>query len=266
MNKWKRLIYYLMINVLVSACTVLAVLTVWDRTHPPAANGGEPVALNLPSPLPSSSGVASTDVPGTGTVEAPAATPTNTPSPTAVKDVQQYQVQPGDTLGLIAQRYDVSLEDLMNFNSLSDPNSLSVGQVIYIPTTPEVVPTDTPDPTNTPAPQVTLTLAGPLPPAEVVIDSVIGVGDLASEHVYIRRTGYGDLSLAGWQLKDENGNVFVFPQLELFQGGAVNIWSTVGAPTVVDLYWNLQGPVWRPGEKVTLLDASGKVRATYTIP
>jgi LysM repeat protein len=266
MKQWKRLIYYLMINVLVSACTVLAVLTVWDRTHPPAASGGEPVALDVPSPLPSNAVVASTDAPVSGTAEAPVVTPTSSPTPTAVKDVQQYQVQPGDTLGLIAQKYDVSLEDLMNFNSLSDPNSLSVGQVIYIPVTPEVVPTNTLAPTNTPAPQVTLTLAGPLPPAEVVIDSVIGVGDLASEHVYIRRTGYGDLSLAGWQLKDENGNVFVFPQLELFQGGAVNVWSTVGSPTVVDLYWNLQTPVWRSGEKVTLLDAGGKVRATYTTP
>ena len=39
MDKWKRLIYYLMINVLVSACTVLVVLTIWDRLQTPATTG-----------------------------------------------------------------------------------------------------------------------------------------------------------------------------------------------------------------------------------
>jgi LysM repeat protein len=266
MTRWKRLIYYLLINVLVSTCTVLSVLVVWDRTHPPATSGIQPVAVNLPEPLPTNATVGTSPEPGAGPGETPLVSLTSTPSPTAIQDVQQYQVQSGDTLGLIAQKYEVSVEDLMNYNSLSDPNALSVGQIIYIPITPEVVPTDTLAPTHTPAPEVTLTLSGPLPPAEVVVDSVIGAGDLASEHVYLRRTGYGDLSLAGWQLKDENGNAFIFPQLELFQGGAVNIWTTIGTPTVVDLYWNLQQPVWRPGEKVTLIDDQGKVRATYTIP
>jgi micrococcal nuclease len=78
--------------------------------------------------------------------------------------------------------------------------------------------------------------------------------------------GSGDLSLAGWRLEDENGNVFVFPQLDLFQGGAVIVWSKSGANTAVDLYWGLTSPVWQSGEQVTVRDAAGNVHATYTIP
>jgi hypothetical protein len=100
----------------------------------------------------------------------------------------------------------------------------------------------------------------------VVINSVIGAGDLATERVFLTRTGFGELNLAGWQIRDQNGNVFTFPQLELFEGGAVNVWTTSGSPTVVDLYWGLQSPVWSSGETVTLLDAEGKSRAEYTVP
>ena len=46
MKQWKRLVYYLLINVLVSACTTVVVLYFWDRTHPPAIGGVQPVAFN----------------------------------------------------------------------------------------------------------------------------------------------------------------------------------------------------------------------------
>ncbi len=34
MKPWKRLLYYLAINVLVSATTTFTVIWLWDRTHP----------------------------------------------------------------------------------------------------------------------------------------------------------------------------------------------------------------------------------------
>ncbi|OQX60786.1 MAG: hypothetical protein B5M51_09935 [Anaerolinea sp. 4484_236] len=33
MNRWKRLIFYLLLNVLVSAITILCVLFVWENTR-----------------------------------------------------------------------------------------------------------------------------------------------------------------------------------------------------------------------------------------
>jgi hypothetical protein len=99
-----------------------------------------------------------------------------------------------------------------------------------------------------------------------VINSVIGAGDLASERVFLTRTGFGELDLTGWQLRDQNGNVFTFPQLVLFESGAVNVWTTTGTPTVVDLYWGLGSAVWSSGETVVLVDNLGKERAKYAVP
>lgn len=67
---------------------------------------------------------------------APIASPTPNPAralPTPRQDAEQYVVQPGDTLGLIAQRYGVSVDALMQANGLGDPNLLSVGQILNIP-------------------------------------------------------------------------------------------------------------------------------------
>jgi len=44
-----------------------------------------------------------------------------------------YIVQSGDTLSLIAARFNVDLNELMDANSISDPNLLSAGQELVIP-------------------------------------------------------------------------------------------------------------------------------------
>lgn len=46
---------------------------------------------------------------------------------------EDYFVQPGDTLGIIAQRYGVSLDQLTQANELVNPNLLAVGQQLTIP-------------------------------------------------------------------------------------------------------------------------------------
>lgn len=45
----------------------------------------------------------------------------------------EYTVQPGDTLSWIAQEYGVSMYDLMEVNSIYDPDLIYVGQVLSIP-------------------------------------------------------------------------------------------------------------------------------------
>ncbi len=53
--------------------------------------------------------------------------------PTPRQNADQYMVQAGDTLGDIAQRYGISVQDLMLANNISDPNLLDVGMVLNIP-------------------------------------------------------------------------------------------------------------------------------------
>lgn len=64
------------------------------------------------------------------------ATPTATPFPTATPEPtmpRTYVVRPGDTLKDIAFEFDVSVQDLMQINGLTDPDTLQVGQVLIIP-------------------------------------------------------------------------------------------------------------------------------------
>lgn len=53
--------------------------------------------------------------------------------PTPRLDEEQYVVQPNDTLGIIAQRYGVSLQKLIEANTIPNPDVLEVGQALTIP-------------------------------------------------------------------------------------------------------------------------------------
>ncbi len=53
--------------------------------------------------------------------------------PTPRQETDEYVVQAGDTLGDIAQRYGISLQDLMTANNITDPNTLDVGMVLKVP-------------------------------------------------------------------------------------------------------------------------------------
>ena len=55
------------------------------------------------------------------------------PLPPPREFVDQYAVQPGDTLGIISQRYGISLNALLEANGLNESSILSVGLVLNIP-------------------------------------------------------------------------------------------------------------------------------------
>ena len=248
MNRWKRLFYYVILNVLVSTCTVLAVLTVWDRIEGLGMNVTEPVEYD-PGQFP--------------TITSPPEI-VITPKPTL--NLQTYQVSTGETLSDIALAFDISVDELMEINGLTDPDALGEGAVLFVPLTQdEEIPFETP--TDIPAEQLTPedTLDVVEQPA-IEIVAVIGAGDLNSERVQIRGTGAVPLLLTGWQLGDEDGNLFTFPQINLYNDGAVELYSKAGVDTVVSLYWGRSEPIWNSGEVVTLFDANGQIQAAYQVP
>jgi len=55
------------------------------------------------------------------------------PLPPPREYVDQYTVQPGDTLGKIAQAYNIPLDKLMEVNGLNENSIISVGAIINIP-------------------------------------------------------------------------------------------------------------------------------------
>jgi hypothetical protein len=101
-------------------------------------------------------------------------------------------------------------------------------------------------------------------PVEIV--SVVGAGTLAAEQVVVKYQGEDQLNLANWKLQDEDRQVFVFPQLVLYPNGAVQVHTSTGANTVIDLYWNAASPVWESGEQAQLIDPEGNLRAQYKVP
>lgn len=113
------------------------------------------------------------------------------------------------------------------------------------------------------APEATLNPKADIP---VEIVSVIGAGTLNAEWVVVSYKGEDQINLAKWELRDEDRNVFVFPQLVLHKNGAVQVHTASGTNTVIDLYWSASNPVWESGEEAQLLDPSGNVRAVYKVP
>ena len=100
----------------------------------------------------------------------------------------------------------------------------------------------------------------------VKISSIVGAGSLDAEIVVVKYEGEGQLDLSSWQLKDEKGNTFKFPQLTLYPNGAVQVHTVTGTDTVIDLYWGIGEAVWSSGENAQLFDSQGNLRAVYRVP
>jgi len=233
----RRWIFYLALNVLVSAATMLGVLYLWDRSQRSA-----PIAIATPTgqqphgnipPLPSVS----------------PAYPTSTP--------MLYIVQQGDTLGRIAERYGVSVEELIALNNIEDPDWLEPGMQLVIPATSSPSQPISDNPTVTPQEGE----AFPWP----VIESVVSPGNLFLEAVRITNPG-STAVLTGWRLRASSGADYIFGEFSLVTQGAVLIHTAEGIDTSIDLYWNLEEVIWHSGDEVLLLDAMGNLRSTFVIP
>ena len=94
---------------------------------PPPTSTRPPTPTRVPLNISPLFGIQNQILPGSPTPDAARVLPTPR------QDADQYVVQPGDTLGGIAQRYNISLQTLLDANNISDPNSLEVGVTLLIP-------------------------------------------------------------------------------------------------------------------------------------
>jgi LysM repeat protein len=230
MQQWKRLFYYLMINVLVSACTTLAVLVIWDQTRSPLAGVAPLLDFNFAPARAEQS-----------------ATPTTGPAAalaTATPAFAIHSVEAGDTFDSIAAQYGVSKEDIIAANGFTQDQPLGEGEMIRVPLGAGVTVT---------GPQITILVVGP--------------GDLELEQVELQQVGAGVLSLQGWELSDDDGNVFAFPGLELSADGArVSVYTKAGTDSAERLFWGQALPVWESGDVVRLVDDAGEEVDSYLVP
>lgn len=241
---WRPYLYYLALNVLVSAVTVLVVLTLWDRRD------SQPMATPT----------ATADVVAQVASAVPTATPTPPPSPTPVT----YTVRSGDTLYGIALELDVPLESLMAANGISETDTLSVGQVLIVPADNDQAAAPQAGAVES-AGQETPTPSTSSEPIRVQIHGPEHPGDLEREYLRLLNTG-GEVSMEGWTLDDGEGHEYRFPDFTFFESGAVLIHTRAGVDTTIDLYWGLDQAVWLPGKVIMLRDAQGEVQDTFKIP
>jgi LysM repeat protein len=239
---WRQFAIFLGLNVLVSAITVLIVLSIWDR--------GRQLPAIPPTPT--------VDVVARVASAIPTVTPTLPPTITPVT----YTVKGGDTLGGIAAELGIPIEVLMAANGLTDPDELSVGQVLLVPTVDlaaqsTAIPAAAQEPTEGISTQAEL--------AQVVIRGAYERENLEKEYVYLENTG-GVASMAGWTLDDGDGNVYIFPNFTLYTGGGVNVYTRVGTDSVINLFWGMGTTLWGGGKVATLRDAGGAVQSTFEIP
>lgn len=60
-------------------------------------------------------------------------TTTTTLNITTTTVLETYDIQPGDSLGKIAERFGVSVDELMALNGIENPDHIEVGQTLTIP-------------------------------------------------------------------------------------------------------------------------------------
>lgn len=256
------MIYYLLINMLVTACTMVAILYAWE-TYRPRPNSETADVLPAEAPTLSAAPERTDQAEETAAEEE-----------IVVPEMSAYTVQVGDSLLAISERFDVAMDEIIALNQLDNPDAIPVGMVLVIPVPPSeeagtfpIIATATPTHTPLPVPTLDVT-ASPEdfgdPDLQIVI--VIGAGDLEEERVVLRQVGEAQVSLLGWQIAAPDGETYTFPQLVLFKDGAVTLFSKAGVNNVAELYWGLDAPLWASGDVVSLRNPDGDIVAAYQVP
>jgi LysM repeat protein len=246
---------FILVNILVSATVVLAILFWWDNRESSTVQATAVVIAQPPRAT------------SPATTGAPEQAPVGETPVDEVEDQVIYVVQPGDTLGIISQQFDILLIDLMEANKITDANFVNAGDTLVIPVigaeTSTPFPTETPNLDTVPSPIPTLPSPGE---AVVEIMEVIGPGELNEERVSLINSGERQINLGNWQLEDGQGHIYVFGTVTLFGNGVELIVHTrIGQSGLLDLFWGLNEAIWQPGDTVLLRDAEGTVRATHIV-
>lgn len=256
----RRMLPFILINIVVSAVVVLAILYFWDSRREATTPIAAATAVSQAAPV---------NTPGL-TINTPA---TDTPEPAPEEEGPPIHiVNSGDTLATIAQIYDVAMEDIIEANAIANPNVLSVGQQLIIPVggLATATPPPPPEPTASVLPSPIATVPVTLTQATedvVAITAVISPGELETEAVQIVNSGSDPIALLDWKLVDLQQHIYTFAQVTLFGDGAgILVHSRTGPNGATDLYWGQTEAVWEPGELVTLLDAEDNIIATFTVP
>ncbi len=254
MNR-RQLAFVIILNALISLTIAVTVVWVVEQRRPDPellAALSTPVAAPVIAPT-------FTPTPGAAQPEPVVEAPTATPE-AAANTEEIYVVQPGDSLLAIAGRFGVTLQAIMDANSLTNPDFVFSGQRLVIPrgnTPPTAAPAAPTASGNSPSQPVG---------AGLRVASFTSNGALPGEAVQIANDSDLVVNLQGWRLERENGPAYQFGSISLFPGSGVVLYSGVGVDTSVALYWNQTAPVWSSGAVARLVNPQGQEIARLTAP
>jgi hypothetical protein len=118
--------------------------------------------------------------------------------------------------------------------------------------------TNTPTQTPTPSPTETATVSG-LPDVKVAAwcSQFDAPGNdnqnLNEEYVCFENQGGSPAAMTGWNVKDEYGHTYTFPEFTLPAGAHALLRSGSGIDSLTDLYWGRSVAVWNNGGDTVFL-------------
>ncbi len=266
MNR-RQLIFVVVLNALISLVVALAVIWAVEARRPDAealAIVSTPLIQSqiLPTNTPANPDVAPALLPTAVAEGGEAETVSEAVEPTPTLDPanqQIYVIEAGDSLSSVASRFGTTLDEIVEANSLTDPNVVYIGQRLIIPVRGNG--------TNAAPAQASEPTTAPLVVGEgMVIRMVDGPGSIVNEAVQIVNDSNGVVNLNGWRLEHENGPAYTFGLVTIFQGSNIWVHTTSGTDTSIALYWNQTEAVWQSGSVARLLDGQSNVIHSYTVP
>ena len=150
------------------------------------------------------------------------------------------------------------------------------------------IPTPTPQVTGTPTPTATQTAtitptgtqatatrtrtptptrtATPVPGVFIVDIEYDPDNNPLDEWVGIRNQASSSVVMTDWILKDDSGNIFIFPRFTLTAFTTVKVWTKAGQNNPLNLYWGRTEPVWNDHEDCAYLRKPDDKDPGDTIP
>lgn len=227
MNR-RILIFIILINMFVSLAISVTVVWLAEQRQPSLEE--LVVRFTPPPPLVLVATPTAADRQASQQEVVPQTSSAATPAQPDTGETEIYEVEPGDTLLLIAGRFGITLDELMQANNLTDPDFVFSGQRLVIP----VSQTD---------------IRASVGNSSIATSNALqlrieNAGDLATEAVQVVNDSDIAVNLQGWTISRDGGPIYTFGSVPLFPGSGIRLYTGNGQDNSLNRYWGLSAPVW----------------------
>lgn len=152
-----------------------------------------------------------------------------------------YTVQAGDSLGAIAATFGVSQGVLASANGIVNPDLITPGQILVIP-----------------SPDAVAEGSGWTATADSFAIEVLHAGTYASEVIVIVNVSEQPVTLANWTVSTSLDEEYRFDAMApLSPGDSIRLMSRAGTDTAYDKFWGRTPREWTTGTTIVVANASG---------